>query len=194
MVSPAAVPRAAEPQDRGLDDRQIAGVFNRGLGRRYETRILGGAPEPVYEPDPAGVSVIRYRADYAASALHELAHWCIAGARRRRLEDYGYWYRPPPRSAAEQAAFLRAEVPVQALEARLAAVCGLPFQVSVDDVDNAGGRRLLEAALAEHERQNLPLPPRGRERLCALAEFRIATGMSDSDIGIDRAWAGSCGR
>ena len=128
---------------RGLTHVQIAGCFNRGLGRRHGVRLIGGAAEPLYEPgSEGGAAIIRYTRDYPASALHELAHWCIAGARRRELPDYGYWYRPPPRTDAEQSAFYRAELPVQALEARLAAAAGMPFRVSVDDLDrkpSAGG-------------------------------------------------------
>ncbi len=157
-----------------LTDLQIAGCFNRGLGRRYQVRLMGGAPEPIYEARPEGTSIIRYRADYPASALHELAHWCIAGAGRRRLDDYGYWYRPPPRTAAEQAAFLRVEVPVQALEAELAEACGLPFQVSVDDVSNSEGRVTLERALATYREARHPLPPRGRVLAEALRLLRKA--------------------
>ncbi len=119
-----------------LSDVQIAACFNSGLGQRFTVRLLGGAEEPVYEPGSDGApAVIRYTRDYAPSALHELAHWCIAGARRRLLPDYGYWYRPPPRSNAEQRAFFRVELPVQALEARLALAAGVPFRVSVDDLE-----------------------------------------------------------
>lgn len=120
----------------GLTDRQIGGCFNRDLGRRHDVRLIGGAAEPYYEPGSGDApAVIRYTRDYAASALHELAHWCIAGHRRRRLPDFGYWYQPPPRTYSEQQAFYRVELPVQALEARLAAAAGLPFRVSVDDLD-----------------------------------------------------------
>ena len=121
---------------KALTDAQIADCFNSGLGRRFGVRLLGGAVEPIYEPGSGDdAAVIRYTRDYPASALHELAHWCIAGSRRRALPDYGYWYRPPPRTDREQAAFFRVELPVQALEARLAVAAGLPFRVSVDDLD-----------------------------------------------------------
>ncbi|GAM69307.1 transporting ATPase [Vibrio sp. JCM 19236] len=26
--------------------------------------------------------------------MHEIAHWCVAGPKRRLLEDFGYWYEP----------------------------------------------------------------------------------------------------
>jgi elongation factor P hydroxylase len=97
--------------------------------------MLGGAPEPTYLP-PAGRNrgIIRYTRDYPQSVLHEIAHWCIAGAARRRLPDYGYWYVPPPRSCAQQAAFFAVEERVQALELILADACGLRFHVSADHI------------------------------------------------------------
>ena len=65
---------------RPLTDLEIADCFNAGLGRRHRTRLLGGAPEPLFEPARAGGdAVIHYTRDYATSALHELAHWCLAG-------------------------------------------------------------------------------------------------------------------
>ena len=83
--------------------RQIAGCFNARFGRCYQVRLIGGAQEPLYLP-AAGVdrAIIRYTRDYARSALHELAHWCLAGVRRRGRVDYGYWYQPPPRSPDQQ--------------------------------------------------------------------------------------------
>jgi elongation factor P hydroxylase len=146
----------------GLTDTQIAGCFNRGLGRELEVRLIGGAEEPFYEPGTTdGPARIRYTRDYAASALHELAHWCIAGTARRRMPDYGYWYQPPPRTAAQQAAFLRVEAPVQALEARLAAACGLTFSVSMDDLKGSTAAfEALRAEVAGHLSRSDPLPKR----------------------------------
>ncbi len=135
-----------------MDDRQIAGRFNARFGRRAGTMLLGGAPEPLYLPgDGRRPALIRYTRDHAASALHEIAHWCLAGDRRRRLVDYGFWYRPPPRSAAEQARFYAAEVPVQALEMALAAACGVPFHFSADNPGDDGGaaRRQFEKRVRE---------------------------------------------
>ena len=123
-------------QGPALSDVEIADCFNAGMGRRYQVHLVGGATEPLYEPaSEAGPARIHYTLNYAASALHELAHWCIAGRQRRELPDYGYWYRPPPRSDAEQIAFFRVELPVQALECRLAEAAGVPFRISVDDLD-----------------------------------------------------------
>ncbi len=99
------------------------------------TVCKGGALEPLYRPsaDGGGLHVLHYRADYAASALHEIAHWCIAGAQRRTLTDFGYQYVPPPRSPAAQQRFLDAECRTQALEAVFAERAGVSFQVSIDN-------------------------------------------------------------
>lgn len=164
----------------GLTDRQIAGCFNRGLGRQHAVRLIGGAAEPLYVPGEAGCpAVIRYTRDYAASALHELAHWCIAGATRRCQTDYGYWYRPPPRSNAEQAAFFRVEVPVQALEARLTAACGLPFRVSMDDLSGAdSAREELRMRVRRYLQEVDGLPTRAVRLLADLGGLRSALGSS----------------
>ncbi len=166
---------------RALSDVQIAGCFNRTLGRRYGARVIGGAEEPLYEPGSAGrPGIIRYTRDYPASALHELAHWCIAGPRRRRLRDYGYWYQPPPRADAAQAAFFRVELPVQALEARLADAAGVLFRVSVDDLDRADRTDQSEVttafagevrALADRMAAE-PVSPRAAELEAQLRQYR----------------------
>ena len=86
-----------------ISDRAIAGRINAYIGPRYGTLIVGGAKEPLYQP-PVGRprAIIRYTRDHAQSVLHEVAHWCLAGAERRLLEDYGYWYQPPPRTTEQQ--------------------------------------------------------------------------------------------
>ena len=69
------------------------------------------------------------------SALHEIAHWCIAGAERRKLVDYGYWYEPDGRSAERQREFEQVEVKPQALEWILSEACGRKFHISTDNLD-----------------------------------------------------------
>jgi elongation factor P hydroxylase len=72
---------------------------------------------------------------YYASALHEIAHWCVAGPERRRLEDFGYWYEPDGRSAKVQAEFERVEIRPQAYEWILAQSAGFAFNVSCDNLN-----------------------------------------------------------
>jgi len=60
---------------------QICETFNRCFVQSH-TKLVGGASEPLYEPGKQEARVY-FREDYASSALHEIAHWCIAGADRR---------------------------------------------------------------------------------------------------------------
>jgi hypothetical protein len=74
--------------------------------------------------------------------LVEMSHWCVAGDARRRLSDFGYWYAPDGRSAAQQQAFEHVEIKPQALECLFTLACGRHFQVSQDnlfaDFDTSG--------------------------------------------------------
>lgn len=142
-------------------------VFAACFGERERTRLVGGAEEPLYLPAAAGDGwhEIHYRADYPASALHEVAHWCIAGAARRRLADYGYWYAPDGRDAATQRAFEAVEARPQGLEWLFAQACGLPFRLSLDNLDGqlaADGRERFAAAVVAEARSWQARGPAGR--------------------------------
>ena len=115
-----------------LDAAQLVALFNRAFEATDNTVLQGGADEPYYVPGQP--SCIYFRADYARSALHEVAHWCVAGVRRRRFPDYGYWYSPDGRDAAQQAAFFAVEARPQAIEAAFCEACGVDFSPSVDNV------------------------------------------------------------
>jgi len=130
-----------------VDAAALEQVFADCFGTRERTRLIGGAEEPLYQPAaaPDGWHTIHYRADYPASALHEVAHWCIAGPARRGLTDYGYWYAPDGRGAAAQRDFEAVEARPQALEWLFAQGCGLPFRLSLDNLDG-------DLAAADRER------------------------------------------
>jgi elongation factor P hydroxylase len=113
---------------------RIAQVFNAEFLDSHNTLMSGGAAEPLYEPAVGcQPSRIVFTHDYPASALHEAAHWCLAGRVRRSRRDYGYWYVPGPRTAQQRRAFFAAEAQVQALEAIFAQTCNVRFVVSADD-------------------------------------------------------------
>lgn len=120
--------------------RAIERVFAACFLESHRTVLIGGADEPLYAPSRDGIAPHRvfYRADYASSALHEAAHWCIAGHRRRQLEDYGYWYEPDGRSEEQQRAFEAVEAAPQALESLFAEACGVTFHLSADNLDGGG--------------------------------------------------------
>ena len=115
-----------------LDAHQVMRLFNQEFAESDTTELIGGAAEPYYQP--GSLNRIYFRADYVRSALHEVAHWCVAGRRRRRLPDYGYWYSPDGRGAAQQQAFFAVEARPQAIERCFCEAIGIPFSPSVDNV------------------------------------------------------------
>lgn len=121
-----------------LQASDLEALFDACFLASHRTVLRGGADEPLYAPSAAPEQEphrVVYRADYASSALHEVAHWCIAGAARRRQPDYGYWYAPDGRSPEQQSAFERVEVKPQALESIFAEAAGVPFVLSADNLD-----------------------------------------------------------
>ena len=93
-------------------------------------------PEPEYLPADASEPHHRilFTRDYFRSALHEVAHWCVAGPERRLLPDFGYWYAPDGRSAEQQRTFEQVEVKPQALELIFCLAAGHRFDVSTDNL------------------------------------------------------------
>ncbi len=130
-------PANQQKNTSSLDVARICRVFSGCFEERYRTRLVGGADEPFYAPgnrtkdEPA---IIYFRADYAASALHEVAHWCIAGSARRGQPDYGYWY-AGDRNALQQQVFEEMEARPQALEWIFSQCAGVDFRVSPDNFD-----------------------------------------------------------
>ncbi|MCH8543126.1 MAG: elongation factor P hydroxylase [Alcanivorax sp.] len=125
-----ADPPLAGPRHRAED---LELLFAQTFAERYQTVLCGGAEEPLYQP--GSPHRIVYTRDYFRSALHEVAHWCVAGAARRQQVDYGYWYAPDGRDAVQQRAFEQAEVKPQALELLFCEACGHPFTVSLDNLN-----------------------------------------------------------
>jgi len=101
----------------------------------YQTRLVGGFSEPFYQAPINGSNAeIRFTRDYERSALHELGHWCIAGELRRTKDDYGYWYVPDGRTAAQQHRFFDVEIKPQAVEKYFCTALGIGFEVSADNL------------------------------------------------------------
>ncbi|MEH6491179.1 elongation factor P hydroxylase [Halopseudomonas sp.] len=111
-------------------------LFDRCFARDFNTRLRGGFAEPEYLPADAASAChrIHFTRDYFRSALHEVAHWCVAGPERRLLPDFGYWYAPDGRTASQQQAFEQVEVKPQALEWLFCAAAGHRFDVSTDNL------------------------------------------------------------
>ena len=111
-------------------------TFNSCFEQSEQSILVGGFDEPIYLPDTetGGCHEIRFVKDYFASALHEVAHWCIAGKERRTQIDFGYWYAPDGRNEHQQSAFEAVEVKPQAIESIFSETCGYPFKVSTDNL------------------------------------------------------------
>jgi len=132
---------------------ELERLFRATFFDSHHTVLVGGASEPVYLPGHP--HQICYSHDYFRSALHEIAHWCVAGAARRQQEDYGYWYAPDGRSADQQAEFAQAEVYPQALEALFCAACGHDFRVSLDNLNGDGGDEVAFALKVKAKAERL---------------------------------------
>lgn len=150
----------------------VIALFDGLFQPSYNTCLIRGGEEPLYLPadDSMPFHRVIFANGFYASALHEISHWCIAGARRRQWEDYGYWYLPDGRGAAEQQDFEEVEVAPQALELLFSRACGLPFNVSVDnlggeaEVDRDAFRARVEARAARYQRDELPRRAAALER------------------------------
>lgn len=147
------------------DSADLITIFNALFKASENTILVGGLEEPLYLPAHANPQDkyhrIYFRQDYFASALHEVAHWCIAGKERRQLEDYGYWYKPDGRDHAYQALFEASEARPQALECIFSKAANFPFQISIDNLmnpsaDTQGFRLKVEQQVALYRQVGLP--------------------------------------
>ncbi len=123
------------------DVEELIKLFNRLFAERFSTYLVRGGGEPIYLPagyPPVGKGHCYHRLVFAhghfSSALHEIAHWCIAGEQRRQLVDFGYWYEPDGRSPEQQREFEKVEVKPQALEWIFSVAAKQIFHISVDNL------------------------------------------------------------
>ncbi len=112
-------------------------LFDQCFLQSHETRLVRGGDEPVYLPKSAlrKYHEIHFAHGFFSSGLHEIAHWLIAGEKRRQQEDFGYWYCPDGRNLEQQALFEQVEVKPQAIEWILAQAARWPFRVSTDNLN-----------------------------------------------------------
>ena len=165
-----------------LDAHQLMRLFNQAFAESDKTELIGGAAEPYYQPGPP--HCIYFRADYVRSALHEVAHWCVAGRRRRQVPDYGYWYSPDGREAEQQQAFFAVEARPQAIERCFCEAIGIAFSPSVDNVGahiDPPQMRRFEARIQEWCDQfaHTGLPPRAARFVTVL---RSTTPLSQGSV------------
>lgn len=115
---------------------ELIELFNRLFKETYNTILVCGDDEPIYLPadEENPHNRVIFAHGFYASALHEIAHWCVAGAKRRELVDFGYWYKPDGRTADEQAEFEKVEVRPQAFEWLMSQAAGHKFHFSADNL------------------------------------------------------------
>lgn len=159
----------------GHNVQDLIAIFDRTFAA-FNTRLIKGGGEPVYLPadDTCNYHRIEFAHGFYSSALHEIAHWCIAGKKRRLLVDYGYWYCPDGRDAKQQAEFEQVEVKPQAVEWCLSVACGLNFKVSTDNLNGAlVDRFAFQDKVLEQVQQYLEdgLPQRAVQLVAALRDF-----------------------
>lgn len=143
-----------------LHYRDLIRLFDDLFAEAENTRLIKGDDEPIYLPadNTAPFHRVVFAHGFFASALHEIAHWCIAGKARRMSQDYGYWYAPDGRNAEQQQAFEQVEVKPQAIEWGFSLACGKAFDVSIDNLsgietDRTGFRsQVFEQLIAYCER------------------------------------------
>ncbi len=155
------------------DDTLCATLIDLFVEPFPQLTIVGGADEPFYKaPTESSGGILYFRSNYPRSLLHELAHYCLAGERRRQLDDFGYWYIPTGRTAEEQRRFEAVEARPQGLERAMCTIIGLKFTPSLDDFS---GRPPSESFLAEldatyQEMMTTP-PPTAKQALDALTQW-----------------------
>lgn len=151
-------------QARNIHAHNIIALFNELFSTEFNTVLEGAGDEPYYLPATgSNPARIRFREDFVRSALHEVAHWCVAGTARRQLPDYGYWYTPDDRDLTQQQAFFGVEVKPQAIEWRFCEALRIPFKPSVDNLglniperDLAEFHQRLEQRYAGYQKNGLP--------------------------------------
>ncbi|WP_339724674.1 elongation factor P hydroxylase [uncultured Paraglaciecola sp.] len=151
-------------------------LFNATFSETENTVLVKGGHEPIYIPANNNHTNHRiiFAHGYFASALHEIAHWCIAGKQRRLLEDYGYWYSPDGRDVKQQAEFEKVEVKPQAIEWAFSCAAGKSFRVSTDNLNGApvnvqGFQEAVKQQVLLYLEQGFP--PRAAEFIYVLQGF-----------------------
>ncbi len=152
-------------------------LFDKVFRASHQTILVMGDHEPIYLPRSLEYPYHRivFAHGYFASALHEIAHWTVAGKRHRQLEDFGYWYQPDGRTESQQRLFEQVEVKPQALEWIYSVASGHPFHFSADNLQGAVGdmapfKRAVHAQVLHYLEHGLP-NTRARRLVMALRQF-----------------------
>jgi len=169
---------------------QLIRLFNSEFQTTEQTVLVNGQQagfaEPVYLPASIAASQVQpfhriiFAHGFARSALHEIAHWCVAGKVRRQFVDFRYWYAPDGRDTAQQAAFEQVEITPQAVEWLLSLCADIEFEISVDNLSGseppnrlAFTQQVLERALQRAADAWPPRAMRFAQRLCSFYQTKF---------------------
>jgi elongation factor P hydroxylase len=155
----------------------LCSLFERTFFKRYNTKLVGGFDEPFYlAPTESHCGEVRFTKDYLRSALHEIAHWCVAGEERRARNDFGYWYAPDGRDQDQQNEFFHVEVLPQTYEKSFCEALGIHFEVSLDNLRGEPvGAEAFKVSVEERFRalKDSGFPPRVQQWREALAKTLV---------------------
>lgn len=168
-------------------------LFNRTFADTNHTELVDVGSEPLYSPGGPGLAhQLGFAHGFFASALHEIAHWCIAGPKRRQIVDFGYWYHPDGRTAQQQRAFEQAEVKPQALEWIFSLAAGFRFVISADNLSaGTSADTNFKAAVQAQAQQYLQSPqllPADAAAWCQVLTGHFRQGravtIADLEVGV----------
>lgn len=167
--------------------QDLISLFETTFFKDYQTRLVKGSDEPIYLPinDEKCFHQIVFAHGYYSSALHEVAHWCIAGTERRSQVDYGYWYSADGRNAQQQLAFESVEIRPQAIEWAFSVAANKSFRISTDNIE---GEQTDPTVFANNVRKQalryveLGFPPRAEQFIGALGQFYHTKPLSTDDF------------
>jgi len=177
--------------------KKLVSIFNKLFVSQENTRLQMGAAEPFYQASKNGNNAVIFaREDYFSSALHEIAHWTIAGKERRQEDDFGYWYESEGRTQQQQLQFEQVEVKPQAIEWLLSLACGQKFHLSADNFfdDNCSGdKQSQNIVVSEQFKKSVSeqmksyfesgLPTRANQLLLQLCKkFRAGRPLSPDEL------------
>jgi hypothetical protein len=161
-------------------------LFNAQFIPSHNTQLICCEEEPIYRPadDKHPHHRIIFAHGFFASALHEVAHWCVAGKERRLLEDFGYWYQPDGRTTEQQSEFEQVEVKPQALEWIFSQSAGFKFHLSADNLNGESGasdafKKAVLRQVQAYLKEGLP------KRAQAWADCLVDNFRTEQPISID---------
>ena len=170
--------------------QDLINIFKDCFFEKYNTLLIKGIDEPIYLPqnEIRLHNELYFAHGFFASALHESSHWLIAGEKRRKLEDFGYWYAPDGRTAEQQEQFQRVEIKPQAIEWILSRAANFRFRVSIDNLngqesDTDNFKKAVYQQVKTYFEQGLTFRAETfRLALCHFYQTPVHLNISDFDI------------